>query len=206
MKTSVTLRKLFTVTSVLAIGAVSLDYLLVKKYFNVNYCPENAQHDLLGTYSHRNPNEPSLCGIDHYRTFISQNKNQDGHYNINQLVNAFFSNPLFKLQTRLLDEQVLNEQQVDECKFEIGDKLSEFKVIEKNENEIMFKSNDGYLLWFKLASKNNEIQLNFGSSMLSDSPHAVLPPVIDKVILNLHFLYARYLLLFTKRKFDQKFN
>ena len=198
------IRKLLTFTTGLTLGAISADYLLVKKYYNVNYCYENAEHDLLGTFSQRNPSEPSLCGIDHYRTFIELPK--DGSFTIDQLANSFFSNPLFRTQTRILDSQVTSEQQVDECKFDIGDKVSEFKVIEKNQNEIMFRSSDGYLLWLKLANESNKkVQLNFGSSMMSDSPHAELPPVVDKIILNLHFLYARYLLAFTKKQFTSKF-
>ena len=195
--------KLKAVTAAsMGVLAWGIDYYLVNIKNNVRYCHENAQNDLLGTFSQRK-NE-KVASIDHYRTFMDLSNGSDQRVSVEQLANAFFSSPLFLLQTKMMDAKPLTREEVDSYAFNVGDHLSEFTVIEKTDQEIVFRSDDGFLLWMKVVNDNGPAELNFGSGILEKSIVEELPFGVHGAMMNFHYIYSRYLLLQAKKVLANK--
>jgi len=189
-------------TTVASISALAwcLDYYIVNHKSKVRYCNENAKDDLLGTFSQRNGEE--LRSIDHYRTTIDLKEHNNQQVAIEHFANSFFTSPL--LEFAFPNNNInTSTQDIDKLKFNVGDSISIFKVIERRDNELILRTPWGSLSWMKLMRNGNEIELNFGSGLLKNEKLANMP--LFGLGMRFHQLYSRYLLVFAKRNLMNKF-
>ncbi|KAF0976686.1 hypothetical protein FDP41_003981 [Naegleria fowleri] len=131
---------------------------------------------------------------------VSRNNKTDGiHDNdstmttvdVSHFARSFFTSNLFYLESRLLKMREpsygnTEPEEINQLKFQIGDNVSMFKVIEQTENEILMRTPIGTVEWFKISkpqqqgktddgSSVNKIQISFGSGVLANEPLAKSP-------------------------------
>ncbi|KAL9645109.1 hypothetical protein ABK040_004600 [Willaertia magna] len=167
-------------------------------------------------------NKELIIYKDHFVTEININNNE---ITIEDFAKAFFTSPIFTPELKLLSTTT-KEEINNKIKFNIGDSVFPFKVINKIENkELLFYVNEGFdsLTWLKIVNKTNfttsesttvknseEKQINnnccfelhYGSALLDRS---LGRKVVLFSLLPFHYIYSRYLLAGAKRKLEEKF-
>lgn len=121
------------------------------------------------------------------------------------IAKCLYTSPMFKMEKGLLKMAGIwkhNAQQIQNCNFEINDSIGVWKVIQKNNNEILFQFHDPTLNWTgatylalhisnKNGDGNSDVIVQFGTA--SVKPKQL--PFIAKILLPFHGLYSRMLLV-----------
>ncbi|KAG2385725.1 hypothetical protein C9374_003540 [Naegleria lovaniensis] len=159
------------------------------------------------------PNEILLTDSNHSEMSSSslqiKNYGNNNIVDVSHLALSFFTSYLFYLESRMLKigEPSYGNTEPDEInkvKFQVGDHVSIFKVIERTDSEILMRTPLGTLEWFKISKPqqdDNKIQINFGSGVLKNERLAKNP--LFRVSMPLHNLFSKYLVMQTKTNLER---
>ncbi|KAF0981487.1 hypothetical protein FDP41_012144 [Naegleria fowleri] len=145
--------------------------------------------------------------FDHYYSLFEHSAITETHPNVEEYARAFFTSKAFTPERYVLklatsfssneqNRQNLNIEEIKRLNFQIGDQVGVFRVVDRNENEILFETEVGTLTWLGFSNNGhspNGKTLHFGSAVLKQN-------FLVKVLTPFHHLYSRYLLGFAKQQ------
>ncbi|KAG2387863.1 hypothetical protein C9374_001457 [Naegleria lovaniensis] len=147
--------------------------------------------------------------FDHYYSQLEHSQVTSTHPNIEEYARAFFTSTAFTPERYLLklatsfssenNQQNLNIEEINRLKFQIGDRVGVFRVVDRTEHEILLETDMKTLTWLGLSShKPNVKTLHFGSAVLEQG-------LIVSALMPFHHMYSRYLLGFAKQNLLDSF-